>query len=463
MYHQRMRSLVPLCASAMLVAACGGRNAPDTPMPQPGPGVEQITGRERIGWEQPASTAGDLAGVRYLIYVDGNAGVELQSVQCGDAPGTTGFPCSAALPPLSAGAHALALSSYIDTGSRIESPRSPTLSVFVTGRLAGATAGTSLGAALTTSDGVSLHAEAIAIGLNDPTDMVVLPDGRFLIAERAGVIRIVAANALQTTPVVTLDDVATGGEQGLLALAPDPEFPANGYVYAAYNAHRGLRLARFRAIGNRLYDRVVLVDGAATPVDVPATALRFGPDGRLYWGIDDGGDAAAAGDLGTFSGKVLRLSRDGTTPADQPAGSPVYARALRAPRGLDWDADGAMWVLDAPDSGSTIHRIVRDAPGRAAMVTARYSFPGDVMPRDLLVYTGEALPAFRGDLFVADDGGASLVRLRHDHTREAKIVAAERLLEGRITSARAVAAGKDGALYLATADALLRIGPDAPR
>jgi glucose/arabinose dehydrogenase len=461
MYHQRMRPFVPLCVCAMLVAACGGRTAPETPMPQPGPGVEQITGRERIGWEQPATTAADLAGVRYLMYVDGNPGVELQNVQCGGAPGTAGFPCSAALPSLSAGAHTLALSSYIDAGSRMESPRSPTLSVFVTGQRLTA-AGSARGAALTTTDGVSLRAETVAVGLTDPTDMIILPDGRFLIAERAGAIRIVTANALQTTPVATLDDVARKGEQGLLALAADPEFQTSGYVYAAYTAEAGLRLARFSAVGNRLYDRVVLVDRAAAPADAPATALRFGPDGRLYWGIDDGGEAAAGEDLGTFSGKVLRLNRDGTTPADQPAGSPVYARSFRAPRAVDWGADGGMWVLDAPDAGSTVHRIVGEAGGRA-VVTARYSLPVGVVSRDLLVYTGGALPEFRGDLFVADDGGASLIRLRLDQTPEAKIVAAERLLEGRITSARAVAAGKDGALYLATADALLRIAPDAPR
>jgi glucose/arabinose dehydrogenase len=262
-----------------------------------------------------------------------------------------------------------------------------------------------------------------------------------------------------------LDDVITTGDQGLLALAADPEFARNGYVYAAYSGEQGLRLTRFRAIGNRLYDRVVLMESAAAPAVSPSTALRFGPDRHLYWGIDDGGDAAAGGDLGTFSGKVLRLNRDATTPADQAGATPVYARSMRAPRSMDWGADGAMWVLDARPraSGAVVNVVVRETEaGQRGAIVARYGFPAGVLPQDLVVYVGDAIPAFRGDLFVADDGASSLVRLRLGGQARRTIVATERLLDGRIMGARAVAVGMDGALYLATGDAVVRLA-SAPR
>jgi glucose/arabinose dehydrogenase len=464
----------------LLALACDGRSAPPVPAPQPVPGVEQVTGSERVGWEQPASTAAELATFRFVAYIDGDTGVDLQDVRCGSTPGPQGFSCDARLPAMSAGAHTLTLASYTNGSSRLESGRSEALSLFVVGRLTAGQAMPGQTVNLTTTDGVELRADLIALGLNDPTDLAALPDGRLLIAERAGTVRIVAANVLQTLPAASIDDVVAVGDQGLLALEVDPEFSRSGFVYAAYTAADGLRLARLRAFGNRLQERVVLMDAVARTARHPAATLRFGPDARLYFGVDDGDQPRAPGDLGTFNGKVLRLNPDATTPSDQGGATPVYAMHIRSPRGVDWSPGGrAMWVLDATgDGGSASEGVVSllstrtGAAGRVA-ITARYALPPDTQPRDLVLYDGAAIAPFEGDLFIADDGESSILRLRvepADPSAETgavaashRIVATERLLAGRLAGARALTVGPDGALYLATSDALIRLAPSAQR
>ena len=113
------------------------------PTPSPGNGTpEIITGSERIGWDQPASGAAEIASFRYAIYVDGNRLVLGQS-SCASAAGAAGFPCSAALPPLSPGTHVLELTAFIEAET-FESARSTPLRVTVTGSTTAAEAAPSL-------------------------------------------------------------------------------------------------------------------------------------------------------------------------------------------------------------------------------------------------------------------------------------------------------------------------------
>src|SRR6185503_4008573 len=84
----------------VLATACDKQSPPPPESPQPPPVAEQIIGNERFGWDQVAATAGELAALRYLIYVDSAAGVELQDVSCAGTPDAAGFACSARLPPM---------------------------------------------------------------------------------------------------------------------------------------------------------------------------------------------------------------------------------------------------------------------------------------------------------------------------------------------------------------------------
>src|ERR1700730_9946264 len=126
-----VKRLPALGCACLLTAACSQPSPTQPPVTNTGlPPPGTITGAERIGWDQEAGSADELATFQYLIYVD-NVGTEAQNVSCA-SPASAGFACSGQLPPMSAGPHALALSAYIDSaGMRLESPRSDVLNVLV--------------------------------------------------------------------------------------------------------------------------------------------------------------------------------------------------------------------------------------------------------------------------------------------------------------------------------------------
>src|SRR5438445_2133075 len=369
---QAVRRLALACACLVTVAC--SQPSPSNP---PGSGsspTQTITGGERIGWDQQAGSPDELAAFHYLIYVD-DVGTEVQNVSCA-AETSAASACSGQLPSMSAGPHALALSAYIDTdGTRQESPRSETLKVVVVARVA--TAPVAAASVITTLDGVQLHASTIAGGLDDPTDLSFASDGRIFIAERGGRVLVFRDGRLQPAPALTLSDATTENRQGLLAMAVDPAYQRNHFVYIVYTAASGFRLARFRGVGDTLGDRAILMEGVASRSARPAASLRFGPDGKLYAGFDDAGDALRAGDLGSFNGKILRLNADATTPADR-AGTPVYVANLNAPLGMDWDAGGAtLWVVEdaASGSGKAQAVVAEDTRQRRGTAVRRYSLP----------------------------------------------------------------------------------------
>ena len=111
-----MKSVFGLLCLSMAMAACD-KDAPSAPDMPPAGNVEQITGSERIGWQQQASSAAELSTFRYNIYVD-NAANEIQEVSCAAAGGA--FACSGKLPSMSAGRHVLEISTFVDSGTRAE-------------------------------------------------------------------------------------------------------------------------------------------------------------------------------------------------------------------------------------------------------------------------------------------------------------------------------------------------------
>jgi glucose/arabinose dehydrogenase len=450
-----------------LFAGCD-EDPPDPPDTPPG-GVEQITGNERLGWEQRAATAGELAAIRYNIYVDNAPGAEVQDVQCGDTAAAGGFPCSGRLPQMGPGQHTLALTSFVDGASgRLESPRSGTLTVRV-----GQASQPSIPPAntsFTTADGVHLRALAVATGFTDPVDLAIAPDGQIFVAERAGSIRVVRDGSRLALPAIALDDVDARAGRGLLALAIDPEYERNGHLFAAYTTESDLRLVRLRHADGTLGDPITLLDAIDAPLPSPAVALRSGPDGKLYLALDDGGDADASADAASYSGKVLRLNRDGTTPRDQAGATPVFASGLTSPRGLGWGGDDArlMWVVEnaVPASGRLIAVVSAPAP-KHGVPAMNYTLPERTGPAGLALYRGDLIPSFAGDLLIAVADRGAILRLRVDPADPAKIAASERLMEGALGPITAIAVSSGGEVYFCAGGTLYLLAPDpatpAPR
>jgi glucose/arabinose dehydrogenase len=455
------------CAALVIAtASCGGSSSPPSTS-DPGGTGERISGSERLGWNQSAASAGELATFRYAAYVD-NTRVELADATCGGQSGGA-FPCSSRMPAMTPGAHAIELVSFVlENGAVIESGRSTALRVTLTGATAGlppAAPAAPVTTLLTTADGIDVRLDVITTELVAPTALAVAPDGRVFVAEREGRVRIIRDGALESDPAIVIHEalMTTTSEGGLLALALDREFERTRFVYAAFTVADGegtrkFRVVRYREVNGRLGERVILLDGVRAATR-PAVALATGPDGRLYVAFDAALGTGRATAQASYSGKVLRLAADGTTPPDQAAGSPVFAADFTSPRGIDWHpATGALWVADVKRRDLEELRIVPPAGG-SAQARARIALPAGTGAAGLAFYRGTLLPAFADDVFVAAENGSHLLRLSFDARDPSRVVASERLLEDAGAPIRAVAAGADGSVHVATDRAVLRLGP----
>lgn len=438
----------------LLIVGCG-RTPPPTPSPGPG-GGETITGRERLGWDQQAGSTAELATFRYAIYVDGTRS-EIADANCGAAAGPAGFACSGRLPALSNGPHTLELAAFFDAGGIVESPKSAPLQVTVAATAAPASVPPLQSReTVTTRDGVTLQATLLASGFDGVSDFAVLPDGRLVVAERAGRVRLVAGG--HVTDALRPGPGAPPADGGILAITPDADVVRTGHLFVTHTPPGAFRIVRYRIAGNILVDRMALIRDVPASAD-PSAALRAGPDGKLYAAFDDGDDHDAAARLSEWNGKILRLNGDGGTPDDQPAASPVFWSGLRAPRGLGWPPDsGTLWMAEQGPEGTERVKALVAGPGRPrrAAQRASHALPQPLGARALAFYRGDAIGEFRGDMFVAGETGYVL-RVRFDPSDPLRAVSSERLLEGRIGPVRAVAVSADGALYVAADSAIWRL------
>ena len=217
-------------------------------------------------------------------------------------------------------------------------------------------------------------ATTLASGLTPATDFRFLPDGRILIAQKGGTIKVANANGqLQSTPLITLPTDSTG-TRGLLGIAVDPTYGlpgGNNYVYAVRTLPRDASNNTYEVLTRITVtdptaavltadpaSEVVLVQG-----DQPGTAdhfgggLSFGPDGKLYLSVGDNVCCSVIDDhnaqsLTNIYGKVLRLNPDGTAPSDNPfvntpgADPRIYAYGFRNPFRLTFTPDGKLLVGD---------------------------------------------------------------------------------------------------------------------
>ncbi len=225
------------------------------------------------------------------------------------------------------------------------------------------------------------RSQRIAAGLVEPTAMAFAPDGRLFVCEQAGALRVVKGGVLLAEPFLALE-VSSAGERGLLGIAFDPDFGANGHLYLHFTrpsdpAHN--RVSRFTADGDRVApeSELPILDldplGAATRHN--GGAIHFGPDGMLYVATGDNADPANSQTLSNRHGKLLRLRRDGTIPDDNPFYDEaegdrraIWALGLRNPFTFDIQrGTGLLFVNDVGEHAwEEIHR---GAPG------ANYGWP----------------------------------------------------------------------------------------
>jgi len=317
----------------------------------------------------------------------------------------------------------------------------------------------------TTEDGVRFRVEVVASNLVIPWSMAFAPDGRLFFTERPGRVRILDLAARTMELALTVDDVRAEGEGGLLGITLDPAFADNRLVYLYYTAVATggwvNRVVRYREVGDRLGERVVLLDNIPSSAIHDGGRLRFGPDGLLYITAGDAANTSLAQDLASLAGKILRINRDGTTPRENPFGSPVYSYGHRNPQGIDWHpATGEMWETEHGNVGNDeINVIERGVNYGWPRIEATQTLPGmqppvtfyspSIAPSGASFYRGQRFPAFVNNFFAGALRGTHILRVRLSGRA---IVAQERLLDARYGRVRDVVNGPDGLLYFCTSN-----------
>jgi glucose/arabinose dehydrogenase len=301
------------------------------------------------------------------------------------------------------------------------------------------------------------RAEAIATGLDTPWEIAFLPDGRALVTERPGRVRLLSRDLrLRSEPVAEID-VTEIGEGGLLGLAVDPDFERNRFVYLYRTTDRGNEVARYRFEGGRLRDDIVIAAGIAASGNHDGGRIHFGPDKRLYFSTGDAEQDQLAQDPGSLNGKILRLGprayRDGGGRPD------VFSLGHRNPQGFDWQpgSDRLVATEHGPDGDDEVNVLRRGAnygwPEVRGSDHGEFTAPV-ALYEDSIAPSGAtfvSLPgsAWTGDFLIGALVGEQIRRLSFDGT---KVTRNEALYEGDFGRVRTVVEGPDGALYALTSN-----------
>jgi glucose/arabinose dehydrogenase len=346
--------------------------------------------------------------------------------------------------------------------------------------------------------GVPFDTQVVARALEHPWSVAFLPEGDFLVTERPGRLRMVARDGTLSPPLEGVPRVDARDQGGLLDVLVDPE----GVVFLSYAEPRdggnGTAVARGRLDRERMRLEDVRVIWRMTPtLDSTkhfGSRLVLARDGTLFIttgerSIDEGRHQSQK--LDSAFGKVIRINRDGTTPADNPFRDrsgvlpQIYSYGHRNVQAAALHPlTGKLWVVDHGARGGDEIDIVE--PGKnygwpviaygieykgdkiGAGLTAKpgmeqpiYYWDPVIAPSGAAFYEGPLFPAWRGNLFVGALAGKHVARLTLD-TRGDRVVGEERLLADRGKRVRDVRVGPDGALYVLTDEAdgeLLRLAP----
>ncbi|MFC0241915.1 PQQ-dependent sugar dehydrogenase [Rhodopseudomonas telluris] len=347
-----------------------------------------------------------------------------------------------------------------------------------------------------------LAVKTFAENLAYPWGLAFLPEGRVLVTERPGRLRVVSSQGALSPPVTGVPEVWTTGQGGLLDVATDKEYSTNRTIYVCYSerANEGGRSGGRTAVA-----RAALTDGDAPALsavnvifrqDGPLSSgnhygcrIAQGTDGHLFVTLGEHFSSRdEAQNLGNHLGKIVRIAPDGSAPKDNPfvgrdgAKPEIWSWGHRNPQALAFNpADGKLWEIEhGPRGGDEVNII---APGKnygwpvigygidysGAKIHEATAKPGmeqpvkywvpSIAPSGMAFYTGKLFPKWNGSLFVGALAGKMLVRLTLSGD---KVTSEERLLQPLNERIRDVRPGPDGALWLLTDNAagrILRVTP----
>ena len=325
-------------------------------------------------------------------------------------------------------------------------------------------------------------------GLEHPWSIAFLPDGRMLVTERAGRLRIVNKDfKLDPKPVAGLPEIVASGQGGLFDVALHPQYADNGWIYVSYSAPGtggwGTALARAKLIINanerRLTDLQVLFSMQPKTRSGQHFGGRivFDRKGYVYLTLGDRGDKERAQKLDDHAGSVIRLHDDGRVPADNPwvknknAKPEKFTIGNRNMQGAALHPQtGELWTQEhGPQGGDEVNLMrsgrnygwpvitygvnygigtkIGEGNAKPGMEQPLHYWVPSIAPSGMAFYTGDKFPNWKGNILIGALKDEMLVRLELDGE---KIVREERMIKGLIGRIRDVRVGPDGFVYLLT-------------
>jgi glucose/arabinose dehydrogenase len=344
-----------------------------------------------------------------------------------------------------------------------------------------------------------LDVQTVASGLAHPWSLAFLTDGRMLVTERAGRMRVVTPEGQVSQPLKGVPDVWASGQGGLLDVITDKAFAQSKTIYFCYAERSG-------SGGRTAVARAKLNDGAGRLEETKVIFRQEGPlssgnhygcriaqaaDGNLFVTLGDHFSARdEAQNLGNHIGKLIRIAPDGAAPADNPfvgrdgAKPEIWSFGHRNEQGLAIDPlTGDLWESEhGPRGGDEINIIgkgknygwpvigygidysgarIHEAAAKDGMEQPLKYWVPSIAPSGLAFYSAKLFPTWTGSLFTGALAGKMLVRLQLNGTT---VTSEERLLPNLNERIRDVRQGPDGALWLLTdssAGRILRVSPSA--
>jgi glucose/arabinose dehydrogenase len=322
---------------------------------------------------------------------------------------------------------------------------------------------------------VPFTVEVVAEGLQVPWGITFLPGGDALVTERPGRVRLLRGGVLQAQPVATVP-IASTTEGGLLGIAAHPDFATTRqfYLYVTTDAggrdeNRVERWTLSEDHASATFERVIF-GGIPSAAFHDGGRLRFGPDGMLYVGTGDSRDPDLSQSPNSPAGKLLRLTPDGQVPADNPfTGSPAFLLGIRNTQGWDWKDRETLYLTDHGPSGETNRRAhdevnvaragdnlgwpeLYSCESREGMVTPSLTFEDAMPPGGAALYTGDAIPEWKGSLLIGTLGSRHLHRVVFDAQDPLRVAQHEVYLRNTHGRLRDVLMGPDGHLYVTTSN-----------
>jgi aldose sugar dehydrogenase len=337
-----------------------------------------------------------------------------------------------------------------------------------------------------------------AKGLVNPWSLVFLPDGRLLVTERPGRLRIVGKDGALSAPIAGVPKVASGAQAGLFGLALDPGFAANRLIYFAYEEPRrggaGLAVARAK-LGEARLEALQVIFRSQPAVASEANLggrLVFAPDGTLFVSVGDHFYAGQAHvqQLDNDLGKMIRINPDGSIPHTNPfvgrsgARPEIWSYGHRNPEALAinpwthqlWEVEhGARggdeinipaagknygWPVIAYGIDYSGRLIGQGLTRKSGMEQPIYYWDPVIAPSGMAFYTDALFPAWKGNLFV---GGLGSERVSRLVLKGDRVIGEEWLFHDLHERIRDIVQGPDGALYLLTDNEKGRVLKVVPR